>query len=249
MKLKNLLQAPAANLYDYANYKNFLKYSSLSPNDIILDVGCGTGIMEYILKDKVKKITAIDISQPAINYLMKNFKAKNVNFKCMNINESVPHEFRNAFTKVICIDVLEHMDNPRNLISFIFQVLQDKGQAFITFPINNLTHGNVIRESDIPTFFNSPLPDYKVKFFKANNPLLIRIYNRIRALFPAGEGNSFDNTLSYDLLEKQERSILYKFIYFLIKLIIILFSLLVKNINYEVDTGGTRCLLIINKHN
>jgi SAM-dependent methyltransferase len=49
----------------------------VEPDSEILDVGCGTGRLEFFLSDKCKKITGIDLSEKNINIAEKKLKKSN----------------------------------------------------------------------------------------------------------------------------------------------------------------------------
>lgn len=53
----------------------------IEPDSEILDIGCGTGRLEFFLSDKCKKITGIDLSEKNINIAEKKLKKSN----CDNI--------------------------------------------------------------------------------------------------------------------------------------------------------------------
>lgn len=49
----------------------------IEPNSEILDIGCGTGRLEFFLADKCKEITGIDLSKKNINIAEKKLKKSN----------------------------------------------------------------------------------------------------------------------------------------------------------------------------
>ena len=51
----------------------------IEPDSEVLDVGCGTGRLEFILSDKCKKITGIDLSEKNIKQAEHNLKKRNYN--------------------------------------------------------------------------------------------------------------------------------------------------------------------------
>jgi len=244
MKFRRLFRAPLANLYDYPNYQNVLNSITLNKNDRILDLGCGTGIMEYLLYDDVAEIVGIDISQPVINYLNQNFKKGHAHFLCINIlSETANGDITTGFDKILCIDVLEHVQSPENLLFKVCSLLKSGGEALVTFPVNNYHHGIPILEEQISQWVkNLPCPA-SIKYYVSHRFFLNTLYTKVRRLFPIREGDSFDNTFSFDLLQKQKSNILYRFAYNIAKGIIILLASFIGNTFHEVKTNGTRCNL------
>jgi len=87
---------------------NDLKYNK------IIDVGCGSG---YKLVNMFgdKDITGLEL-EPALSFL----KEKYPNHKWLESNFSkVP---KGRFDMLICSDVIEHIDNPDNLLNFINKI-------------------------------------------------------------------------------------------------------------------------------
>jgi SAM-dependent methyltransferase len=241
------LKAPAANLYDYANYMNVLKFCDPCPHDRVLDVGCGIGILEYVLNGKVEEIIGIDISMPSIEFLNHTFPSKNVKFFCYDILQDRDYPFEAGFDKIACIDVLEHIEKPRVMIDKVYDLLNENGKAVITFPVNNPSHGHYITPDMVEGIVKGIPGDYNIKYFRARKSILNSLYCRIRNLFPLREGDSFDNTISYDLLLKQQRNMIRKFMYNSMKAIIVMFAEIIGNTFYEVDSKASRCCIIIKK--
>ena len=72
-------------LNDNKDFVNTLKY--LNINDMVLDYGCGAGIVSHAIADKVKEIQAIDISSKMIEVAKR--KANQLNIE--NINYAQAH--------------------------------------------------------------------------------------------------------------------------------------------------------------
>ena len=95
-----------------------------------LDVGSGDGKRDslyVILKEKGYKIQALDADK---NVLKSNdADSKDV----FDLNKSL--EFKeNAFDLVVAREIIEHLDNRRNLVMEIYKVLKPGGYALITTP-------------------------------------------------------------------------------------------------------------------
>jgi len=111
--------------------KTILKMLNSSSEDVVLDVGCGGGTL--IKKIKGKKIVGIDFSKTAVMLARKNLKSKrNAVIKRMNAEKlSLPS---NSFDRIVCTEVLEHVQKPENVIREMLRVLKKDGHAVITIP-------------------------------------------------------------------------------------------------------------------
>jgi SAM-dependent methyltransferase len=64
----------------------------IEPNSEILDIGCGTGRLEFFLSEKCKKITGIDLSEKNIKQAenkLKRRKHNNIDFKHIGFDQFI----------------------------------------------------------------------------------------------------------------------------------------------------------------
>lgn len=99
-------------------------------SDIVMDVGCGTGMLFEYLHD-YKLLVGVD---PSTNMLKKakrrTRKGSNMELVLGDI-EALP--FRGDSTDVVyCISVLQLMNDPRNGLEEILRVLKKKGSFAVT---------------------------------------------------------------------------------------------------------------------
>ncbi len=59
--------------------KNQVNQMTLDPNDTVVDIGCGPGRLAIPIAKKVKKVTAVDISEEMLNKCITNAQAEGVN--------------------------------------------------------------------------------------------------------------------------------------------------------------------------
>ena len=105
----------------------------IEPNDMILDVGCGEGIITAILSENCKKATGCDYSTEAVAIAKKNYpKIDFVYSNCTNL------KFQDAsFKKVVLSDVAEHLLREQfvRTLQEIRRVLMKGGVLIVATPL------------------------------------------------------------------------------------------------------------------
>jgi SAM-dependent methyltransferase len=116
--------------------KRFLVTATLdrcfAPSSIrhaILDIGCGTGMMMQAMESHGRTY-GLEVSPDAIRLS----KQRGLH-RIVRSNAGTDLPFKNAaFDAVTCLDVLEHLDDDRNLIKEIFRVVKPGGYVIVTVP-------------------------------------------------------------------------------------------------------------------
>jgi len=99
-----------------------------TPDNFILDTGCGTGVMLPHLK-LFGKVTGIDSSITALNF---SKKGGSYFLLCASI-ENMPFK-ENIFGIITALDVIEHIENDIKALKEINKILGEKGIILITVP-------------------------------------------------------------------------------------------------------------------
>ena len=94
----------------------------------ILDVGCGGGILCEPLSRLGAKVTGIDSNKKAIKVAKEHAKIKNL--KINYINTELSEVEKSSFDIVTCMEVLEHVENVDQIISFSKKILKKNGVFF-----------------------------------------------------------------------------------------------------------------------
>jgi ubiquinone/menaquinone biosynthesis C-methylase UbiE len=147
---ENLFHAVGRPYDDYEinnlieDIKNKLNFNS---DDVVLDVGCGSGIVLSVIKKFVREVTGIDFSEQMI--LLAKENNRNINFYVYQ-SDNMPFE-DNYFNKIICYSV--------------FHYFQDIDYAYKTIDefLRVCKPGGKILLGDIPSkiHFKKKIPIYK----------------------------------------------------------------------------------------
>lgn len=114
---------------------DFIRQSLLEnvpPNSVILDVGCGNGIITAAIGKMGFFVTGIDSSEESIHVARSRNKLPNVNFF---VDTAVDFPTNpQKYDAIICSEVLEHLHNPSGLLSALRSSLKDAGILVVTVP-------------------------------------------------------------------------------------------------------------------
>jgi 2-polyprenyl-3-methyl-5-hydroxy-6-metoxy-1,4-benzoquinol methylase len=84
----------------------------VSPGDVVLDAGCGTGYGSELLSQVAKKVIAIDIDEPQILYNKDKWNKDNIEFISCNMEEwDIPE-----VDVAVAFETIEHTYNPANFV-------------------------------------------------------------------------------------------------------------------------------------
>lgn len=93
--------------------------------DKVLDIGCGTGNLAALLKDRVKEIYGVDTSERFIESCRKRFSMdKNCHFNTLDRKDytNLSDIKGNEFTIVICLSVIQYYRNIHDIEKLISEV-------------------------------------------------------------------------------------------------------------------------------
>jgi len=104
----------------------------LDASDLLVDVGCGNGGPLGFCVLHAGQVLALDIDSDALNNCRSNPELANVTF-LEGSSEAIPLDDQVA-TKVMCLEVLEHVDDPGQALAELYRIGQPGSYYLISVP-------------------------------------------------------------------------------------------------------------------
>jgi 2-polyprenyl-3-methyl-5-hydroxy-6-metoxy-1,4-benzoquinol methylase len=101
---------PKHRLTEYHDF--FLHH--VEPDDSVLDIGCGNGLLTYDVASKARNVTAIDIDERNIEWAKRNHNKENIRYLC---GDATQLRFVEKFDVIILSNVLEHIEDRHDFLS------------------------------------------------------------------------------------------------------------------------------------
>jgi drug/metabolite transporter (DMT)-like permease/ubiquinone/menaquinone biosynthesis C-methylase UbiE len=131
-----IFEKKISNIYHKNRHEVALELIELNKNDFVLDAGCGRGELTRIIAKKSKKVIGLDVSNYAIKLAKKNCP-KNCKFKEENIEKM---KFQDEhFDKIMCIETLQNVLKPENVLKELRRVLKNRGRVVVSVSLMNNT--------------------------------------------------------------------------------------------------------------
>jgi SAM-dependent methyltransferase len=100
----------------------------LSPCAGVLDIGTHSGALLLRLQDAgFTDLLGVDLDPT-------RFDVPGAEFKRLELNQPFSLEFSRRFRLIVCTDVIEHLDSPRNFLTEARELLHDEGYLALSYP-------------------------------------------------------------------------------------------------------------------
>jgi 2-polyprenyl-6-hydroxyphenyl methylase/3-demethylubiquinone-9 3-methyltransferase len=99
----------------------------------LLDVGCGAGAFAKMTEELGFEVYAFDPAEEAIKYAREKLRLKNT---IAGTIEDIPPDWH-SFDVISAIEVIEHVESPRELVSRIYELLKPGGHFIVSVPNRN----------------------------------------------------------------------------------------------------------------
>jgi len=139
----------------------FVKY--LQKRDKVLDLGCGNGQNTIKAAKKVKQIIGADFDQKSLDIARISAKLKkimNVKFETANLETKLRYK-DSQFSKVILLDVLEHLRKRDLILGEIKRILKKDGFLILGVPNSQTSWKKLQRSVGLNSFSD---PDHKIEY-------------------------------------------------------------------------------------
>ena len=105
----------------------------------VLDIGCGGGILAESLAKKGADLTAIDLAENALAIARNHAQQSqlNIDYRCIAA-ETLAKEQPEAYDVITCMELLEHVPEPDDMIQACSRLLKPDGMAFFATLNRNL---------------------------------------------------------------------------------------------------------------
>lgn len=106
----------------------------------IMDFGCGSGILSYLLGSKNYKVLAYDIIIDPLNLVREQISfGDNITVSDLPL-EQIVESSENMFDCIVALDVLEHIDDLLPYMEKFKRLLKENGQIIFSGPTENILY-------------------------------------------------------------------------------------------------------------
>lgn len=126
------------------------QHLQLSPDDVVLDLCCGNGLVTKEIAKISRSVVGVDYSTPLINIARKEHQPDNVRYLQMSVLDLTPEAIGHdePFTKVYMYGALQHF-RPDELLTILTTILElSRDEVIILF-------GSVPDKSRLWKFYNT----------------------------------------------------------------------------------------------
>ncbi len=108
----------------------------------VMDAGCGIGSFTHLLARKADYVLAVDLSPRNIEVVQQRFRRScNVEVLQTDLEHDISHTRSKAIDTVVCLDVLEHVQDDVALMRKFREIVQPGGAMLVKVPACQWLYG------------------------------------------------------------------------------------------------------------
>jgi len=125
----------------------------------IYDAGTGYGQYTYFMSRKLKpnNILAVDVKEKWINDCRKFFSDSKINNVAFNVEDLTKIDYEKKFDLIICVDVMEHIEEDVKVFGNYYKALKPGGFLLINTP--SIYGGSDVHDEDEESFIGEHARD------------------------------------------------------------------------------------------
>ncbi len=125
-----------------ANISRYVK-KSLDQNQSVLDIGCGSCVLTHLLLKNGFDVTSSDNSLEMLEMAREFLREEGLPIsKLFHLNiDECASKFGAKFDQVVCLDVIEHIDDDNAAVESIFSLIKPGGRLILSVPALSFLYG------------------------------------------------------------------------------------------------------------
>jgi SAM-dependent methyltransferase len=127
----------------------------VGPDDVVVDVGCGDGGNSAFCAHRGAKVSVVDIDSETVAAALARLRAINADNITGYVSAATPLPLEDAVaTRVLCTEVLEHVDDPAQVLSELFRIGKPGARYLLSVP--DPLQENLQKRVAPPSYFQKP---------------------------------------------------------------------------------------------
>jgi 2-polyprenyl-3-methyl-5-hydroxy-6-metoxy-1,4-benzoquinol methylase len=110
--------------------ENFIPYDEFDKQDI-LEIGCGVGLVASHIAQSGAKLSAIDLTNQAVEITRKRFEINNIKGSIQQMDAESLQFKESSFDFIVSWGVIHHSGNMKEVLNEVHRVLRPGGRAYI----------------------------------------------------------------------------------------------------------------------